>query len=175
MAWPQNHYNSMRGSSLLILRIGLAVTFIWIGVLILQNPESWATGFIKPWAQNLMPFQLVDLMRGTAVLDIAVGILLLIRRYAWIGGVIGSLHILGVLIVSGVNSITVRDIGLLSATVAITISTVPEYLARRLPGSEISTVNRLSVAQNNDKPRAGKVLQLSSIHNFKSKFYYRVV
>lgn len=56
----------------------------------------------------------------------------LVWRYAWVGGAVGSLHILGVLIVSGVNAITVRDIGLLAATVAITISTIPEYIARRL-------------------------------------------
>jgi len=42
----------MDKASFHILRIGLAVTFLWIGVLILRNPEAWG-GYMRPWAAGL--------------------------------------------------------------------------------------------------------------------------
>ena len=61
-----------------ILRIGLAVTFLWIGVLILRNPEAWS-GYMRPWAAGLLPIPLAQAMTGTAILDIIIGVFLLIN------------------------------------------------------------------------------------------------
>ena len=41
----------MNRTSFHILRVGLAVTFLWIGILILKNPEAWG-GYLflkKSW------------------------------------------------------------------------------------------------------------------------------
>ncbi len=122
----------MRNASLLVLRLGLAVTFVWIGFFIGQDPESWGTGFIKPWAQELLPVPLGEVMKATAVLDIVVGLVLLTRKYGWIAGAVGALHLLGVLIVAGVDAITIRDVGLLGATLAFTLATMPENVTNRL-------------------------------------------
>ncbi|MBI4135662.1 hypothetical protein HY477_02925 [Candidatus Uhrbacteria bacterium] len=122
----------MRNASLLVLRLSLAVTFVWIGFFIAQDPESWGTGFIKPWAQELLPVPLLEIMKATAVLDIVVGLVLLSRKYGWIAGAVGSLHLLGVLIVAGVDAITIRDVGLLGATLAFTFATMPESVASKL-------------------------------------------
>jgi len=69
-----------------ILRIGLAVTFLWIGVLILRNPEAWGE-YMRAWAAGLLPVPVTQVMIGTAILDIIIGVFLLInlnkknRRY----------------------------------------------------------------------------------------------
>lgn len=116
-----------------ILRIGMAVTFIWIGVLILKNPEAWGTGFIRPWAEGLLPVSVAKAMIAAGILDVAVGVWLMAGALAWIPALLGSMHLIVVLAVSGINAITVRDVGLLAGTLALFIHSLPpEFIARLL-------------------------------------------
>lgn len=119
----------MKHIPLLILRIGLAITFLWIGVLILAQPESWGE-LMAPWALRLLPIPLTQAMIGAAITDIVVGGLLLFNVLPWIAALVGAIHIAIVLIVSGITTITVRDIGLLSATLALTLETLPPSLLK---------------------------------------------
>lgn len=105
----------MKNLPVLILRLFLAINFIWIGVYIFQQPEAWG-GYIQPWAKNLSPIPIKELMLGTAIFDIGLGIWLLLGRMIWIAALIASIHLAVVLVTSGINAITVRDIGLLGAT-----------------------------------------------------------
>lgn len=110
--------------SLLILRLGLAVTFIGVGFMIWQNPEAWG-GYLKPWAADLIPAPLDQAMKATAVLDIIIGLMFLARPLVWVGGILGTLHLAVVLATSGITDITVRDIGLLAATLSIMVNDWP--------------------------------------------------
>jgi len=107
-----------------ILRVGLAITFIWIGVLILKSPESWG-GYIQPWVIKLLPFSVTQVMIITAVLDIAIGVLFLIDWFTWLAGLLAAMHLVVVLAVSGITDITVRDIGLLAGATAVMIESLP--------------------------------------------------
>lgn len=116
--------------SFLILRIGLGITFFWIGVLILKDPIGWS-GMVKPEIQNLLPVPIKTVMLNTAILDIAVGISLtlsFIPFLTWIASVLGTLHLIMVLIATGIDAVTARDIGLVSGTIAIAIKTWPEKI-----------------------------------------------
>jgi len=108
----------MSKTSFNLLRAGLAITFIWIGVMILKSPESFG-GYLQPWAVKLLPVSLAKAMIGTAWLDIVIGILFLFRKFVWLGALLGALHLAAVLTASGITDITVRDIGLLSAAAAV--------------------------------------------------------
>jgi len=110
-----------------ILRVGLAITFLWIGILILKNPEAW-TGFISPRVAELLPVSPVEAMQGTAVLDLIIGALLLFGVWTWIGALLGSLHMISVIIVAGITDITVRDIAVFASAVAILVETWPKNL-----------------------------------------------
>ncbi len=107
-----------------IVRVGVAITFLWIGVLIFRNPESWGS-YLQPWAAGLLPMSLVDAMIGTAYLDIAIGGLLLLDYLTWVAAALASIHLIIVLVTSGITDITVRDIGLLAATLALLVETLP--------------------------------------------------
>lgn len=107
-----------------ILRIGLGVTFIWIGIMIWQDPLGWG-GFIKPWALSLMVGSLEQTMKVTAVGDIVIGLWLLVGWKTWLPSALALLHLLVVVITSGINSFTVRDIGLMGAALALVITTWP--------------------------------------------------
>lgn len=115
----------MKNLSLLILRIGLGITFLWIGILIWQNPESWG-GYLQPWAVRLLPVPLTQAMLSTAVLDIAVGGLLILGWWAILAAAVGALHLLVILITSGITDITIRDVGLLAAALALIINLLSE-------------------------------------------------
>ncbi len=113
-----------------IARIGLGITFTWIGVLIFRDPVGWGT-YLQPWAAKLLPIPIVQAMMGTAILDMAIGVFLLLNTFVWIAAFIGALHILSVLIVSGITDITVRDIAILYCAVAVAIDALPEFIAGR--------------------------------------------
>ena len=115
----------MNRASFHILRIGLAVTFLWIGVLILRNPEAWG-GYMRPWAAGLLPIPIAQAMTGTAVLDIIIGIFLLINFLPRLTAIVGAIHLAIILIVSGITDITVRDIGLLAGMLALMIDSPPQ-------------------------------------------------
>ena len=114
----------MKRVSFHILRVGLAITFLWIGVLILKNPEAWG-GYLQPWAAGLLPIPIAQAMMGTAILDIAIGAFLLINLLPWLVASVGAVHLAVILIVSGITDITVRDIGLLAGMLALMIDSLP--------------------------------------------------
>src|SRR3989344_5957436 len=103
-----------------ILRIGLGITFLSIGIMILRAPEAWG-GYILPWAARLLPVSINEAMQATAILDIAIGAALILNLWTWFAALIGALHIVIVLITSGITDITVRDIGLFAAAIALTL------------------------------------------------------
>lgn len=114
----------MKKLSFHILRIGLAITFLWIGVLIFKQPEAWG-GYLQPWAAELLPIPIEQAMVGTAILDIIIGVFLLFDFLTLFVAIVGSIHIATVLIGSGITDITVRDIGLLAGILAILSDSLP--------------------------------------------------
>lgn len=115
----------MRKTSFHILRVGVAITFIWIGVLIFKTPEAWG-GYLQPWAAGLLPIPIAQAMIGTAILDITIGALLLIDSFVWLAALVGAIHLIIVLTVSGITDITVRDIAIFSAVVALMAESLPK-------------------------------------------------
>ena len=112
-----------------ILRVGVAVTFLWIGLLIFKDPVSW-TGYIGDWAQDLMVLDAVAVMTLTGIFDMIIGLWLLLDYKVWIPASLATLHLASVIVVSGINSITVRDIGLLAASLALFFDSAPNSFLR---------------------------------------------
>ena len=123
--------NGMNHLAYHALRLGLAITFVWIGVLILRSPDSWA-GYIQPWALKLLPWPAHEAMLITGALDCLLGILLLLNISTRLAAFVGAIHMAMILITSGVNDITVRDFGLLGALLALSV------MPRHLPNEKSS-------------------------------------
>lgn len=119
-----------KSSAYHIMRVSMGLTFAWIGVLIFKDPLSWS-GFIQPWAAALLPGTPEQAMVGTAVLDLAIGLLLLLDIGTWAVSGVAALHLGVILAVSGIDAITVRDIGLLGAAVMLFWEDAPEKLKAR--------------------------------------------
>jgi len=133
----------MKRTSFHILRVGVAITFIWIGVLIFKTPEAWG-GYLQPWAAGLLPIPIAQAMIGTAILDIAIGFLLLIDSFVWLAALVGAIHIIIVLTVSGITDITVRDITIFAAAIAL--------MAESLPKTFIDKIMSWQKQENKSRP-----------------------
>lgn len=117
----------MNKASFHILRVGMAVTFLWIGVLILKNPVAWS-GYIEGWVLDLLPTTPEKVMIAIAIQDIAIGAFLLIDMFTWVAAAAAVFHLATVLIVSGINDVTIRDIGLLAGSLALFVQTIPQNI-----------------------------------------------
>ena len=114
----------MKKLALPVLRIGLGVTFLWIGILVFKDPEGWGA-YLQPWAADLLPIDIGATMTVAGVFDIVLGILMILNLFVWPLAFLGAFHLLVVLIVTGINAITVRDIGLLAACLSLLFETWP--------------------------------------------------
>ncbi len=114
----------MKNIAMWTLRGGLAVTFIWIGYMVLQNPAGWGKS-IQPWALQVLPDPVENFMVLTGFFDIAIGIMLLINPLVGIGSALGALHLAGVVLGISSSGIIARDLGLLGACLALAIETFP--------------------------------------------------
>jgi len=121
----------MKTISFHIVRVGLGITFLWIGVLILKEPMAWG-GYLQPWAAGLLPMPLTQAMIATAILDIVIGFLFLVDFYTWLAALIAGLHIITVFIVSGITDVTVRDIGIFTATLMLLNEGIPQNIRQSL-------------------------------------------
>ena len=121
----------MRNAAFNILRVGVAITFLWIGVLIFSEPTAWGA-MLKPWAAGLLPIPIETAMFGTAILDILIGFLLLLDIWVLLAAILGTIHLLIVITTVGINLITVRDVGLLAGTLALLIDSLPADIIKKL-------------------------------------------
>lgn len=122
----------MNRASYHLLRVGLGITFLWVGVLIFREPDGWG-GLVFPWIARLLPVPLHGTMLFVATIDAAVGLLLLLDVGTWFAAFLASAHLLMVLLGTGITDITVRDIGLLAAAIAILRETpTPALLLRQI-------------------------------------------
>ena len=121
----------MKKTAFHFLRVGMAITFLWIGVLIFKNPDAWG-GDLQTWAYGLLPVPLEQAMIGTAILDIVIGAFLLFDFLPWLAAFVGAVHLVIVLTVSGITDITVRDIGLLAGTIAVMIDSFPQWALNKI-------------------------------------------
>lgn len=98
------------------LRLGLGVTFIWIGISILRAPTDWI-GFVPA---NL-PFGLTRevALQINGGFDVALGAMLILGIFLKIAALLAAVHLLAILLTQGIDAVLIRDAGLLGAALAL--------------------------------------------------------
>jgi uncharacterized membrane protein YphA (DoxX/SURF4 family) len=103
----------------LVLRVSLAIVFLYFGIAQLRNPESfigWLPGEIEFLYAYITPRTFVVLNGGFETLC---GTLLLIGLFTRISALLLGGHLLGITITIGLTEIGIRDFGLALATFVI--------------------------------------------------------
>lgn len=106
------------GLSYLVLRVGLGLTFLLIGIDILRHGDMWL-GYVP----DSLPFGIPREMglKLSGMFDILLGALLVVRMFPKVVAGLAALHLAGVLISYGLDAVTVRDVGLLGAVLALLV------------------------------------------------------
>lgn len=99
-----------------LLRTGLGIVFLWIGLDIFRHPDTWI-GFAP--AQGAFGLGQQGLLKAGGVFDVAVGVSLLLGTFPRATALLAALHIAGVLFTQGINAILIRDVGLLGAALGL--------------------------------------------------------
>lgn len=103
-----------------VLRLGLAMVFVWFGLNQLLHPIDWL-GFIPSWATSLSGLSTNTLVFINGLFEVAMAILLAvgiqIRVVAWLL----AAHMLLIVTDVGLNQIGIRDVGLLAGLISVAL------------------------------------------------------
>lgn len=100
-----------------ILRVGIALVFLWFGASQLSNAADWI-GWLPGWVLKL-PIAPTTFVYINGALEVIGGALLLIGVSVRLAAFLLALHMAGIVAAVGYNEIGVRDFGILCATIAV--------------------------------------------------------
>lgn len=102
------------------LRYGLALVFLWFGFSQLTNPSDW-TSFVPLSVANFSPLPVTVIVLLNGFLEVVCGILLLLNIAVRWAALLLALHLAGITVSLGYNSVAVRDFGLMMATFSLAL------------------------------------------------------
>ncbi len=102
----------------MFLRVGLGLTFVFIGIDILRHPTMWL-GYVPQ--ETLLGFNQETMLRMGGLFDMVVGTLLIIKAWPRLAGALAVLHLIGIFTLNGIDGVLARNIGLLGTAIAITV------------------------------------------------------
>jgi uncharacterized membrane protein YphA (DoxX/SURF4 family) len=101
-----------------IVRIGLALVFLWFGSSQIIDTSFWG-GFIPDWVVNLSHLSATTLVHFNAGFEIVFGLCLLAGYFTRVVAFFLALHLLDIMFTMGYTSIGVRDFGLSLAAISV--------------------------------------------------------
>lgn len=106
----------------IILRVALAMVFLWFGLNQLFFPENWI-GFVPEIIQNVafnvFGITAVTFIYVNSFLEVVLGLFMFFGLYTRFSSLILGLHLLGISLSLGFSATGVRDFGLAFATLAV--------------------------------------------------------
>ena len=115
----QETSEKMQRIGFILLRIGMALVFIWFGTEQLIQPKAW-TGFVPTWAvPSFLNVTQMVLING--LFEIVASSLLILNVFTRFVALLLALHLIGIAATIGINPIGVRDLGLAIATFSLSL------------------------------------------------------
>ncbi len=101
-----------------VLRIGIALVFIWFGINQISDTSQWLD-YVPQWVSSLSGLSISTIVFLNGIFEITFGAALLLGFFTQFVALILTLHILDIMYIVGWNSIGVRDFGLSIAMITI--------------------------------------------------------
>ena len=108
-------------SPLFVVRLGIAVVFLWFGVDKFFRPLVWF-GFVPEFAVGLNPLSPNAFMYVQGVVETALGFLLLIGFFTRIASAAAAFIMFFVVLSLGFNDLGIRDFAVFCIAVALSLS-----------------------------------------------------
>ena len=123
-----------------ILRIALALVFLYFGFSQVYNPDKWAN--FVPEFVVLSNMTANNLVIFNGVLELVLGSFLIIGLYVRFSSFILAIHLLGIAVSIGFTPLGVRDFGLAFATFALYLLGPDKYtIDYKYESKQISSSN----------------------------------
>jgi uncharacterized membrane protein YphA (DoxX/SURF4 family) len=104
------------GWSHLFISWGVGAAFLWIGLDIFSNSDVWI-GYLPEVVPGDIPRETA--LRIVGVVNIVIGVSFVLRLWQKLAAFIAVLELIGILINSGIDATSIRDVGLLGAALAL--------------------------------------------------------
>jgi uncharacterized membrane protein YphA (DoxX/SURF4 family) len=111
----------MRSWAPVVLRVGLALLFLWFGYSQLTSTQMWVR-LIPSWVTNLSGLSAATVVHFNGAFEIVFGICLLFGFFLRVVTLLLALHMIHItvtLLSSGLNPVSARDVGLSFAAVTL--------------------------------------------------------
>lgn len=102
----------------IILRIGIALVFLWFGSQQLLNTGMWLK-LIPEWILSMSGLAAATIVHFNGAFELVFGIALLIGFQSRIAATLLGLHLISITLDVGYGAVGVRDFGLCMATIAL--------------------------------------------------------
>ncbi|MDP3975163.1 MAG: hypothetical protein Q8P88_02685 [Candidatus Jorgensenbacteria bacterium] len=99
-----------------LLRLGLALTFVYAGVMAFLEPAPWL-GFVPGWVENIVAPEIF--LSVHAVFQIMLGAALIVEFIPQTAAMLAVADLAAILIFYGIDLVTFRDLGLFFAALAL--------------------------------------------------------
>ncbi|OGG59829.1 hypothetical protein A2765_04550 [Candidatus Kaiserbacteria bacterium RIFCSPHIGHO2_01_FULL_56_24] len=109
-----------------VLRIGLAMLFLWFGFSQFLDPSMW-TSLVPQWASSLTGLEpsMIVLLNGG--FEIAAGSLLALGLYMRVAACLLAIHLAVIIFDLGFTAVAVRDFAIMMSTFALALLGPDEY------------------------------------------------
>lgn len=103
-----------------LLRLGLAVVFLWFGFSQLTNGITWVA-WVPLWAVELLNIPPAMIVLANGLLEVVLGSLLALNLFVRPVAIILGVHLFIITIEIGATAVGIRDLGLTCATFALAL------------------------------------------------------
>ncbi|PIN89025.1 hypothetical protein COU60_05110 [Candidatus Pacearchaeota archaeon CG10_big_fil_rev_8_21_14_0_10_34_76] len=100
-----------------LVRYAIGIVFLLIGISQLTNPVIWTAYLPESFAVS--GIALNSIVSFTGIFNTLVGLLLILGLLVRTASAVAALHLISVIIILGYNDVSIRDLGLLLATISI--------------------------------------------------------
>ena len=109
-------FEKIKPYSPILVRYGIGLVFLLMGLDQLIHADWWTSYF-----PTNLPFNIpvVSAVFYNGIFDLSIGILLIVGFLTRVISIVASLHLVSIIYYLGYNDISIRDIGILLATISI--------------------------------------------------------
>lgn len=127
--------NKLKEFAPVILRIGLALVFLWFGLNQIIKPSDWV-GYIPDFVVNMSPLSATTLVYLNGAFEVIFGSLLLLGFFTRVSAFLLFLHMAHITLMVGFDAVGVRDFGLTIATLVIWLNGADFFTLDRFVNEE---------------------------------------